>query len=81
MVVDSPDGDFIKRPKSHFWMKAKNNLFKSQKFHRIISKVPILSRIARREGEEIFRLMAGFIATQVLYVWVQTGALDRKSVV
>ena len=79
MAVDSPDGSFIKRPKSHFWMKAKNNLFKSQKFHRIIAKVPILSRVARREGEEIFRLMAGFIATQVLYVWVQTGALQKLS--
>ena len=79
MVADSPQGDFTKRPKSHFWMKAKNNLFKSQKFHRIIAKVPIISRIARREGEEIFRLMAGFIATQVLYVWVQTGALQKLS--
>jgi demethylspheroidene O-methyltransferase len=79
MVADSPQGDFTKRPKSHFWMKAKNNLFKSQKFHRIMSKVPIISRIARREGEEIFRLMAGFIATQVLYAWVQTGALEKLS--
>ena len=44
-----------------------------------MSKVPIISRIARREGEEIFRLMAGFIATQVLYAWVQTGALEKLS--
>ena len=81
MVVDSPESSFIKGPKSHFWMRAKNNLFKNQKFHRIIGKIPILSGVAKREGEDIFALMSGFVATQVLFVWIQTGALqkiDRK---
>ena len=77
MVVDSPESDFVKRPKSNFWMRAKNNLFRSQKFHKIIAKLPILSGIAKREGEDIFKLMAGFVATQILYVWVQTGALQK----
>ena len=77
MVVDSPESGFIKGPKSHFWMRAKNNLFKSRKFHRIIGKIPILSGIAKREGEDIFGLMAGFVATQILFVWVQTGALQK----
>ena len=77
MVVDSPESGFVKRPKSNFWMRAKNNLFRSQKFHKIIAKLPILSGIAKREGEDIFKLMAGFVATQILYVWVQTGALQK----
>ena len=77
MVVDSPESDFVKRPKSYFWMRAKNNLFRSRKFHKIIAKLPILSGIAKREGEDIFKLMAGFVATQILYVWVQTGALQK----
>ena len=56
MVVDSPESGFIKGPKSHFWMRAKNNLFKNQKFHRIIGKIPILSAIAKRRVKISLRL-------------------------
>ena len=58
--MDSPESGFVKHPKSYFWMRAKNNLFQSRKFHKIIAKLPILSGIAKREGEDIFKLMAGF---------------------
>ncbi len=75
--MESPESGFVKHPKSYFWMRAKNNLFRSRKFHKIIAKLPILSGIAKREGEDIFKLMAGFVATQILYVWVQTGALQK----
>ena len=74
--MESPESGFVKHPKSYFWMRAKNNLFRSRKFHKIIAKLPILSGIAKREGEDIFKLMAGFVATQILYVGSNRSAAE-----
>ena len=40
-----------------------------------LAKFPITSRIARKEGEAIFQLMTGFVDTQILFTFVQSGAL------
>ena len=40
-------------------------------------RLPVLSRISRKEGEAIFQLMSGFVDTQILLAFVRTGALDK----
>ena len=79
MVVDSPESGFVKHPKSYFWMRAKNNLFQSRKFHKIIAKLPMISDITKREGEDIFKRMAGLVAKHNRYVWVQKGELQKQA--
>ena len=54
-----------------------NKIFASPSFQRIISKVPILRRVARQEGEALFDLVMGFVQSQALYALVKLKTLER----
>ncbi|WP_375259616.1 methyltransferase [Citreimonas sp.] len=43
------------------------------------ARIPILRRIARAEGDALFDLVQGFVASQVLYAVVSLDLLDRLS--
>ena len=47
----------------------------SRKFQSWAAGMPLLSRFARREGEEIFDLIQGFVKSQLLSALVATGIL------
>lgn len=49
----------------------------SQRFQSFAARVPGLSRIARKEGEALFDLVAGFAQSQVLYAVVELRILDQ----
>lgn len=42
-----------------------------------ISRLPGLRRVARRDGEDIFDILQGFVASQALLALVETGLLRR----
>nr|CAB38745.1 hydroxyneurosporene-O-methyltransferase [Cereibacter sphaeroides] len=47
----------------------------SRRFQLIAERVPFLGRIGRREGEELFDIVAGFVHSQVLYALVELRVL------
>ena len=53
-----------------------NFLFSNEKFQFWASNVPLIRRIARNEGEEIFDLIMGFVNAQVLWALVELRILN-----
>lgn len=47
----------------------------SARFHRLVSALPLLRRIAQSRSEALFDLCAGFVYSQVLYACVALGLL------
>ena len=58
-----------------WWYNQKNKIIKNIHIQDFLSRFPITSRIARKEGEAIFQLMTGFVNTQILFTFVKSGAL------
>ena len=54
-----------------------NKIFASPNFQRFISKIPILRRVARQEGEALFDLVMGFVQSQALYALVKLNILEH----
>ena len=59
---------------SRFW--DFNRLFSSEKFQSWASNVPLVRRLARTEGKEIFDLIMGFVNAQVLWALVELRILN-----
>ena len=60
-----------------WWYRKKSQFFASEWLQDVSARVPILSRISRKEGEAIFQLMSGFVDTQILLTFVRTGVLEK----
>ena len=60
-----------------WWYQKKSQFFASERVQDISARLPLLSRISRKEGEAIFQLMSGFVDTQILLAFVRTGALEK----
>ena len=56
-----------------------NRLAASRKFQSWAARFPLTRRIVRREGEQIFDLVAGFCHSQVLSALIGLGVLGRLS--
>ena len=54
-----------------------HKIFANPNFQRFISKVPILRRVARQEGEALFDLVMGFVQSQALYALVKLNTLEH----
>ncbi|MEM1233869.1 MAG: methyltransferase [Pseudomonadota bacterium] len=67
-------GRFGRGPRA--WMLR---LAASERFQSFAAHTPIFARKARREGEEMFDLIAGFAKSQVLFALVEMGVLTRLS--
>ncbi len=52
-------------------------LIAKPRFQDIVSRLPFARSFARRDGEEIFQLLQGFVASQVLSALVELGILRR----
>lgn len=70
----APMGRFGRGPRA--WILR---LAASERFQSAASRLPFLSRKARREGEEMFDLLAGFVKSQTLFALVEMGVLARLS--
>ena len=60
-----------------WWYNQKNKIIKNIRIQDFLARFPITSRIARKEGEEIFQLMTGFVVTQILFTFVKSGAVSH----
>jgi demethylspheroidene O-methyltransferase len=71
---------FAYRPRSrslaHWWAAKINSFYRNLSVQDLASRLPLISRISRKEGEQIFQLMTGFVDTQILLTFVRTGALE-----
>jgi demethylspheroidene O-methyltransferase len=54
----------------------KTGLLRSRRFQRLAARTPVASRIARRDGEALFDLVAGFLHSQVLTAFVELDLAD-----
>ena len=64
--------------RSRFFLKPFFNLlFASAKFQNLVSDIPIIRAFARKEGEEIFDLVMGFVNSQVLWALIDLKVLER----
>jgi demethylspheroidene O-methyltransferase len=57
----------------------RTSLIGSRSFQRIAARMPFAAGIARRDGEALFDLVAGFIHSQVLRTFVDLDLADRLS--
>ena len=64
------------RPKPG-WRTRLNRLAASRRFQSWAARFPLTRRITRREGEDIFDLVAGFVHSQCLAALVDLKILDR----
>ncbi|MDN3644761.1 methyltransferase [Pontixanthobacter aestiaquae] len=58
------------------WALCRNRVLGSQRFQNWAAKTLIFRRIARRKAAGQFHLIAGFVYTQITYVFVQSGLID-----
>lgn len=70
----SGPGGRAERPSLLAWT---TRLAASPAFQSWASRVPVLRRIARSEGEALFDLVAGFLHSQILQALVSLGVLDQ----
>ena len=54
------------------WM---NNLVAKPKFHTLVKKLPIVNRLAAKDGRKIYDLVSGFVYSQVLLAMVELKLL------
>ena len=76
MAQSSPRSDLSTKLLG-WWYNQKNKIIKNIHIQDFLSRFPITSRIARKEGEAIFQLMTGFVNTQILFTFVKSGALKH----
>lgn len=55
----------------------KNGLLRSRRFQIWAARTPVAARIARKDGEALFDLVAGFLHSQVLMAFVQLDLADH----
>ncbi len=58
------------------WALRRNRILGNQRFQNWAAKTPIFRSIAQRKAAGQFDLIAGFVYTQVTYVFVQTGLIQ-----
>ena len=60
------------------WLAAlRNRLIGAPRVQRLSRRLPVLRGIARRDGERLFDLMAGFVYAQTLAAAMEFGLLER----
>ncbi len=57
------------------WRRFRNRLVSSPKFQSFAQKTPGARTLARKDGEKLFDLIAGFTYTQTLYALTETGLI------
>lgn len=76
-VADQPNPDRPRlRDKLYAW---KAGLLRSRRFQTWAARTPIVARVARKDGEALFDLVAGFLHSQVLMAFVQLDLADHLS--
>ncbi len=76
-VADQTDPDRPRlRDRLYAW---KTGLLRSRRFQSWAARTPVAARIARKDGEALFDLVAGFLHSQVLMAFVQLDLADHLS--
>lgn len=71
----APDPDLPRlRDRLYAW---KTGLLRSRRFHRFAASTPIAARVARKDGEALFDLVAGFLHSQTLMAFVKLDLVEH----
>lgn len=62
-------------PPLDIWRRFRNRLVSSPRFQALAQKTPGARALARKDGEKLFDLIAGFTYTQTLYALTDTGLI------
>lgn len=76
MAAQSQDDRPRLRDRLYAW---RTSLLRSDKFQRWAARTPIAARVARKDGEALFDLVAGFLHSQVLMAFVALNLADHLS--
>ena len=72
----SDDNIPLQRNWRTWWVLRRNRILGSAAFQKWAAKTPIFRTVARRKAAQQFDLIAGFVYTQILYVFVQSGLIN-----
>ena len=61
------------------WRRFRNRFVGSPRFQALAQKTPGARAMARKDGEKLFDLIAGFTYTQTLYALTETGLIDAMA--
>lgn len=61
------------------WASWRNRLVRSRRFQSWAARFPLTRPVVRREGEQMFALVSGFVQSQALSALVRLGCLDHMS--
>lgn len=76
-LADQTDPDRPRlRDRLYAW---KTGLLRSRRFQKWAARTPVAARIARKDGEALFDLVAGFLHSQVLMAFVQLDLAEHLS--
>ncbi len=75
-MSDSSDSSDMKLGWKARWALRRNRVIGSAKFQQWAARTPIFRMVARRKAAKQFNLIAGFVYTQIVTVYAQTGLLD-----
>lgn len=59
------------------WVLYRNGILGSERFQKWAARTPIFRTVARRKAAGQFDLIAGFVYSQILYVFVQSGLVAQ----
>lgn len=57
------------------WILRRNRILGSAAFQKWAARTPVFRTIARRKAAQQFDLIAGFVYTQIVYIYVQSGLI------
>ena len=78
-AAPSPSGRQASTSLFDGWRRFRNRLVGSPRFQALAQKTPGARAIARKDGEKLFDLIAGFTYTQTLYALTETGLIDAMA--
>lgn len=58
------------------WILRRNGILGSRRFQEWAARTPIFRSVARRKAASQFDLIAGFVYTQITYVFVESGLIE-----
>ncbi len=74
---NAPDGKLKAGVTGNNLIRWRNRLLGSARFRSFVQRTPVLRRIARRNANQLFGMVSGFVNSQVLFACVRLGILEQ----
>ena len=61
------------------WLMQRNRIFGSERFHYWAARLPLFRQVTQRKAAQQMDMITGFVYSQILFVFVETGLLQYIS--